>query len=325
MATADEIQKKILAYLSTQSDGVHAINIAQATGHNRITIGKYLDVLKAANKIQVRSVGQANLWSLAKEPSRFKVLIVDDEEPVVNLIKLTLDDTYDLIAAYDGQQALEQVSAHMPDLVILDVMMPKKDGFEVCKTIKGNILTRNIQVILLTAKAQTVDKVKGLQSGADYHMTKPFDPQELEALVRSTLRKKESDATKHPLTGLDQSSAVQKMIAFAKQSGNKHIINITVEGFKDVVETSGFRSGMHTLQMVVKIIQSQMERHGKIDDFIGHTDDDKFIVITSADPKKLAQEIEREFTSALPFLLEGAKTKKLKLKAKSIAWDAMTG
>ena len=112
-----------------------------------------------------------------------KVLIVDDEPHIRILMEQTLEELEDreveLILADNGEKALEIIKKEKPQLVFLDVMMPKMSGFEVCKTVKQELDMRNVYIILLTAKGQEFDKQKGNQVGADLYMTKPFDPDEV--------------------------------------------------------------------------------------------------------------------------------------------------
>lgn len=117
-----------------------------------------------------------------------KVLVVDDNADNVELLTKRLKAIgLATCEAYDGEQALEQVAAEDPDLVILDVMMPRLDGFEVCRRLKSSERTRRIPVVMLTAKREIPDKIRGLEMGADDYVTKPFNPQELMARVRSLL------------------------------------------------------------------------------------------------------------------------------------------
>lgn len=108
---------------------------------------------------------------------RKKILIVDDEPHIVELVRVCLEDTeYDIVEAYDGEEALVKAREEHPDVILLDIMLPKKDGYEVCRELKTNGDTGDIPIVMLTAKGQEVDKVKGFQSGADSYMTKPFSP-----------------------------------------------------------------------------------------------------------------------------------------------------
>jgi two-component system, OmpR family, alkaline phosphatase synthesis response regulator PhoP len=120
-----------------------------------------------------------------------KILIVDDEPHLRMLIQQTLeeleDEGVDLITATNGEEALETIREEEPNLVFLDVMMPKKNGFDVCNAIKNELGLKNIHVVLLTAKGQEFDRQRGHDVGADMYMTKPFDPDALIAKARTVL------------------------------------------------------------------------------------------------------------------------------------------
>lgn len=112
-----------------------------------------------------------------------KVLIVDDEPHIRLLLEQTLEELEDegveLLTAENGEDALVTIEAEKPDLVFLDVMMPKMNGFDVCNVVKNELKIQDIYIIMLTAKGQEFDKAKGLEVGADIYMTKPFDPDEV--------------------------------------------------------------------------------------------------------------------------------------------------
>ncbi|HEY9638616.1 MAG TPA: response regulator [Coleofasciculaceae cyanobacterium] len=112
-----------------------------------------------------------------------KILIVDDEPHIRLLLEQTLEDLEDegveLLIADNGEEALDTIKAEKPDLVFLDVMMPKMNGFDVCNAVKNELSIKNVYIIMLTAKGQEFDKHKGKEVGADLYMTKPFDPDEV--------------------------------------------------------------------------------------------------------------------------------------------------
>jgi two-component system, OmpR family, alkaline phosphatase synthesis response regulator PhoP len=119
-----------------------------------------------------------------------KILIVDDEKDIVKMIDYNLKkEGYRTVLCYDGQDALDAVRKEHPDLVVLDLMLPEVDGFDVCKALKKEPSTAKIPIIMLTAKAQESDKVVGLELGADDYMTKPFSPRELVARIKAVLRR----------------------------------------------------------------------------------------------------------------------------------------
>lgn len=120
-----------------------------------------------------------------------KLLIVDDEPHIRMLIEQTLEDLEDegveLLFAENGEQALKIIQEEKPNLVFLDVMMPKMNGMEVCQKVKKELNLNDVYIILLTAKGQEVDRQKGLDMGADRYMTKPFDPDEMLAIAEEIL------------------------------------------------------------------------------------------------------------------------------------------
>lgn len=114
-----------------------------------------------------------------------KILAVDDEKHIVRLVQANLERVgYEVVTASDGKEALQKVKEENPDLVVLDVMMPYMDGFEVLQNLRRNPSTRDIPVIMLTAKAQDADVFRGWQSGVDMYLTKPFNPMELLTFVK---------------------------------------------------------------------------------------------------------------------------------------------
>ena len=119
-----------------------------------------------------------------------KILVVEDDPDILHLLTYTLQSTgYQVISSQDGYEALNVVRLHHPDLLVLDLMIPSLDGFEVCKELKRNSETRNIPVIMLTAKSEEIDRIVGLELGADDYVVKPFSPRELLLRIRAILRR----------------------------------------------------------------------------------------------------------------------------------------
>lgn len=122
-----------------------------------------------------------------------KILAVDDERHIVRLVQVNLERAgYTVVTAFDGREALEKVASEQPDLVVLDVMMPYMDGFEVLGNLRKNAQTRDLPVIMLTAKAQDADVFKGWQQGVDCYLTKPFNPMELITFVKRIFKSQEN-------------------------------------------------------------------------------------------------------------------------------------
>lgn len=120
--------------------------------------------------------------------SKGKILVVDDEIYIVHILDFSLGmEGYEVVTALDGEQALEKLKAEQPDLIVLDIMMPKLDGYEVCKAVKGSPDTAHIPVILLSAKGRNVDQKMGFDVGADDYITKPFSPRKLVERINQLL------------------------------------------------------------------------------------------------------------------------------------------
>lgn len=121
-----------------------------------------------------------------------KILVVDDEPDAVELLEVNLKGAgYEVVSAHDGEQALTKARMTLPDLIVLDLMLPEVDGMEVCKILRRDQKTAGIPIIMLTAKAAEIDRVLGLELGADDYVTKPFSPRELVARVRAVLRRRD--------------------------------------------------------------------------------------------------------------------------------------
>ncbi len=131
-----------------------------------------------------------------------KILVVDDETDVLDMLVINLRaGGFNVIAVEDGAAALIKARAESPALIVLDLMLPRMSGLEVCKVLKSDIATRHIPIIMLTAKAEEVDKIVGLELGADDYITKPFSPRELILRINRSLRR-----------GKDKSPSVEKMV-----------------------------------------------------------------------------------------------------------------
>ncbi len=130
-----------------------------------------------------------------------KILTCDDEKHIVRLIQVNLErQGYEVITAYNGLECLEKVKEDRPDLIVLDVMMPEMTGFEVLETLKKNPETESIPVIMLTARAQDSDVLRGWQSGVECYLTKPFNPMELIAFVKRIFSMEDSNADEKRIT-----------------------------------------------------------------------------------------------------------------------------
>jgi diguanylate cyclase (GGDEF)-like protein len=212
-----------------------------------------------------------------------KVLVVDDEPVICNLVADTLDSNgLEVICAVDGVEALRLAKRERPDLIILDIMMPDIDGYEVCRQLRRNFLTSNIPIIMLTALDQMPDKVKGMSEGADDYITKPFHPSELRTRVTTHLRRSERDLQSSPLTKLPGNLAIERALKERIEAGEPFAVcYLDLDNFKPYNDKYGFVAGDDVLRMLSDFIVRSVLELGDEDDFIGHEGGDDFVVITS--------------------------------------------
>ncbi|WP_321430362.1 response regulator [uncultured Methanolobus sp.] len=151
-----------------------------------------ITVKEIAEKLSI-SADQVESTLESMSDTRQKVLIVDDEMDALMALKVALEaEGYNVAEAKDGHEALDKVHSEIPDVILLDLMIPGIDGFEVCRQLKSDDVYRHIPVIMLTARGEIDDKVEGIELGADDYVTKPFNLKELKARVKMVLRRQEA-------------------------------------------------------------------------------------------------------------------------------------
>jgi len=159
-----------------------------------------------------------------------KILIVDDEKNIVEILKFNLNkEGFETIEAYDGEQAIEKALKENPDLILLDVMLPKMDGFTVCRKLRQSI---NTPILMLTAKEEEVDKVLGLELGADDYITKPFSQRELMARIKANLRRTASEQDEESKEGIIKCGSITIDIDRYEVKRDNEVIDLTLREFE---------------------------------------------------------------------------------------------
>ncbi len=237
------------------------------------------------------------------DSDRPKILVVDDDANIRELVIETLSqDRFDAFPAQDGLEALELANQLKPDLVVLDLMMPGMDGWEVCSRLRKDILTSHIPIIMLTARSDIENKIKGIEVGADDYITKPFDPLELEARINMHLRRSVRDGEASPLTGLPGNHAIGAAIESRIATGvNFAVCYIDLDDFKAYNDRYGFLAGSAVIQMTADVILEALHKYGREGDFCGHIGGDDFIMITNMERAGvLSGEIIHLFETEIP-------------------------
>ena len=213
------------------------------------------------------------------------ILVVDDDPDIARFVEVNLRSAgYDVSVASDGEQALDKAGSLRPDLVLLDVMMPRIDGFEVAQRLRRNPQTANTSIIMLTAKALSTDKVLGLTAGADDYIIKPFDPIELLARVKGTLRRAKEMRNLSPLTGLPGNIRIQEEIErMVREDRPFAVLYSDLDNFKAYNDQKGFVRGDRLIQAAARIIQDAVAEYAGSDGFVGHVGGDDFVAVVPPD------------------------------------------
>ena len=229
-----------------------------------------------------------------------RVLVVDDDRNLRKIISTNLELAgFTVETASDGPEALVLIEQMQADIVLLDLMMPHMDGYEVAKRIRNhqNPTVANVPIIILTAKGETEDKLRGFEAGADDYITKPFGPQELLARVRAKIRRVEVDSSLSPLTRLPGNLAIESELRRRIDSAEPFaVIYLDLDNFKAFNDVYGFTHGDEAIQLLARVTVDVARRRGTTNDFVGHIGGDDFIVVTQSErAEEIAKEIIAEF------------------------------
>lgn len=232
--------------------------------------------------------------------AKSKILVAEDEEHIAMLIKDTLEAAqFDVVVVGDGEQAMALLPLENPDLVLLDVQMPRMDGFQVCQKIKSDVFLRHIPVVMLTALSSSNSKVVGLDRGADDYITKPFDTNELIARIRTILRRTALGLEANPLTRLPGNVAIEKEIRHRMEEHLPFaVLYLDLNSFKAYNDKYGFLAGDNVIRETARLILAAARGEH---DFVGHVGGDDFIVVTvpeQAEP--ICQSVIQAFDAKSP-------------------------
>jgi PleD family two-component response regulator len=226
------------------------------------------------------------------------ILLIDDDPLVRRIVIKTLTAAgYQVTEASSGVEGLAFAKREPPDLILLDLMMPGMDGFEVCKQLRQNSPTANIPVLMLTALDQTEAKVRGLQTGADDYITKPFNLDELQTRIEAHLRRSERDLGANPLTILPGNIAIEQTLRKRLVTHQPlAVLYIDLSNFKEYNDEYGWLKGDSIIKMLARQIVDAVQNQGTPDDFIGHVGGDDFIVVTTPPrAEAIAQDVIARF------------------------------
>jgi PleD family two-component response regulator len=237
------------------------------------------------------------------DSEKYAILLIDDDPLIRRIVTRALDAKgYQVAEASSGAEGLALALKNHPDLILLDLMMPGMDGFQVCAALRQNSLTANVPVLMLTALDQMESKVRGLQTGADDYITKPFSIDELQTRVEAHLRRSKRDLGANPLTILPGNLAIEQTLRQRLATAQPlAVLYIDLTNFKEYNDECGWLKGDEIIKMLARQIVDAMRQRGNPDDFIGHIGGDDFIGIsTPARAESIAQMIIMRFDIEIP-------------------------
>jgi diguanylate cyclase (GGDEF)-like protein len=234
-----------------------------------------------------------------------RILIIEDEPHLRIILEKQLKDApdaqYDVRSAEDGVKGLEETRRDPPDLILLDVMMPVMDGYDVCRQLKSNPLTSRIPVIFLTAKSSPDDRLEGLDAYADDYLTKPWDRKELLFRVRNQLRTRRAQLSSNALTGLPGNVIIEnELTRRISESERFTFIHIDLDNFKAYNDYYGYARGDGLIRFVASLLVDSVRDKGEDGDFVGHIGGDDFVVITMPErARAIAEHFLQEFSTGI--------------------------
>ncbi len=240
--------------------------------------------------------------------SKARLLIVEDDFDISNMLRIYFTgQNYEVDVAPRGMVALEKTRTNLPHLIVLDIMLPDIDGFEVCRNLRTNTRTSHVPIIFLTQKDERSDKLQGLELGADDYITKPFDIEELKLRVQRAITRAEQQSLTDPHSGLPAGRMIEDMLRQIIRKQGWAFMDIRINSFEPFKEAYGFVAGDDVLRFSAMLMGEVVDELGTLNDFIGHAGGDNFVIITteetaSAIRKRLKDRFNTEVQTQYNFM-----------------------
>jgi diguanylate cyclase (GGDEF)-like protein len=211
------------------------------------------------------------------------ILLIDDNEDLLALLESALSKAgYVIFQARNGEDGIRRAAELKPDLIILDIMMPRLDGFEVCRKLKAQRNTARIPVLFLSAKNKVEDKIHGLQAGASDYLSKPFKVKELIARADALIKNYREHIDTNPASRLPGNYSINRELQRLIESGKAFAVGYAdLDNFKAFNDKYGFYQGDVLLNITAQVLESNLQKLGDRTDFLGHVGGDDYILVTS--------------------------------------------
>jgi DNA-binding response OmpR family regulator len=228
-----------------------------------------------------------------------RLLIVEDDVDINTMLRIYFTSQgYEVDSAFRGSEALDRTRQVMPHLIVLDIMLPDIDGYEVCRNLRKNARTSHIPVIFLTQRDERSDKLKGLELGADNYITKPFDIEELKLYVQNSLARAERESLTDPQSGLPAGRLIEDQLRRIIRIKDWAFLDIKINHFDAFKDVYGFIAANDVLRFTAMLLGEVADKAGTVGDFIGHAGGENFVIITGADVvQKISQAVKSRFAN----------------------------
>lgn len=214
--------------------------------------------------------------------SKGRILVVEDDNDISNMLRIYFSaQGYDVTVAMRGNDALERTRKQLPNVIVLDIMLPDIDGYEVCTRLRRTLRTSHVPIIFLTQKDERSDRIAGLELGADDYITKPFDIEELRLRVQGAMRRAERESLTNPTTGLPSGRMIEEQLRALMRRKDWGMLYIGINEIDAFTDVYGFVAGDEVLRFTALLLGEVDDKLGGADDFIGHIGGDDFIMIAS--------------------------------------------
>jgi PleD family two-component response regulator len=243
---------------------------------------RFMDEVYNVGRLQPVRLVPGCIFAGGVSMAKARLLVVEDDPDISNMLKIYFSGLgYEVDVAARGGEVMDKTRLVLPHLIVLDIMLPDIDGYEICRNLRTSTRTSHIPVIFLTQKDKRSDRLQGLELGADDYITKPFDIEELKLRVMGAIRRSEHEALTDPRSGLPAGRLIEEQLRLTIRKTNWAYIDIRINHYDPFKEVYGFVAADDVLRFTAIMLSEVVDELGKPNDFIGHTGSNNFAIITN--------------------------------------------
>src|SRR5688572_18792229 len=218
-----------------------------------------------------------------------RILVVEDDFDISNMLRIYFSgQQYEVQVAPRGGDALAMTRKQLPNLIVLDIMLPDMNGYDVCRELRTTTRTSHVPIIFLTQKDERSDRIAGLELGADDYITKPFDIEELKLRVQNSISASQRIAQMDSRSNLPSGRLIEDHLRSLMHGGKAWTyLDVKIDGFDSFTDVYGFVAGDEVVRFMALLMSEIIDEYGTADDYAGHPGKDNFVIVTHADADRL--------------------------------------